>query len=216
MKREVLATASEETALNLGDKMRFGSGAVRGRRGFTMIEIMIVMAVIAVIALIAIPNLLASKTATNEAATCGCLKAFLTAEFQFYKKKDYFAPNGLELGRLNLITPDAAAAFVDHNGNGDPGTAPKAGYYYQVLHGDGNNPTGWFINGTSGPTAQMVTWGATSRAAEPYGTGDNQYLIAEQGALTKQAEPKLGAPNYKQFLLDAAPQADNTTWTPAR
>lgn len=58
-----------------GTKMRM----LVGRKGFTLVEIMIVVAIIALLAAIAIPNLLRARHNANEAAAIGSMRTISTA-----------------------------------------------------------------------------------------------------------------------------------------
>lgn len=58
-----------------------------GRQGFTLIEIVIVVAVIAVMAMIAIPNLLRSRSQTNEAAAIENIRTICSAEVMCHTAK---------------------------------------------------------------------------------------------------------------------------------
>jgi prepilin-type N-terminal cleavage/methylation domain-containing protein len=92
------------------------------RKGFTLIELMIVIAIIAIIAAIAIPGILAARRSANANAAMGNLKSFSTAMTVYQQK------NAAQL------YPPATGTAPDFTGDVDntySHLSPKGGYYYQ-------------------------------------------------------------------------------------
>jgi type IV pilus assembly protein PilA len=102
---------------------------MQNRKGFTLIELMIVIAIILIIAAIAIPGFLNAKMSANETSAVGSLRAINTAEVSYqtaYPTKGY--PSSLmELGGPDNCTPSAeAACLIDP----DLSAGTKAGYTF--------------------------------------------------------------------------------------
>jgi len=90
---------------------------MKSRRGFSLLELLIVVAIILIIATIAIPNLLRSRQAAHESAAVANLKTLNAAQITY-------SSAGGDYGTLaDLI----AARLVD-----DTFTGVKAGYKYTI------------------------------------------------------------------------------------
>jgi len=129
---------------------------IRNRKGFTLIELMIVVAIIAILAAIAIPNFLKFQAKSKQSEARTMLTGVYEAEMGFFATENYFSP-----------TADAIGF--------EPASPPK--YYL-----DPSMP-GWIVadaithftattSGNIDRDAYRDYWVETDGAREPYNTTD--------------------------------------------
>ena len=104
----------------------------RHKKGFSLIELLIVVAIILIIAAIAIPNLLRSRMAANEASAVGSLRTLNTAEITYnttYPSVGFACSlNSLAPPSSGTSATSSAAGLIDStlaSGN-------KSGYSFSV------------------------------------------------------------------------------------
>jgi len=143
----------------------------KNKKGFTLIELMIVVAIIAIIAAIAIPSLLGARKSANEANAIGTLRTLSTCAEQF--KTAYVNPATslheylAALIELNDQTK-APTAYVDATlGAAIAAASAKNGYFYA-----------W-----SNPTGVTLDYQCIAAPAAPGDTGDRFFRVSESGVL---------------------------------
>jgi type IV pilus assembly protein PilA len=113
---------------------------LRRRRGFSLIELLIVIAIILIIITIALPRLSRARMYSQETAAIGALRTLHTAQVQYYSQYGKYAASLTELGppASGAASPAAADLIGNDLSGGD-----KSGYKFTLT----GNQAGYVING---------------------------------------------------------------------
>jgi prepilin-type N-terminal cleavage/methylation domain-containing protein len=107
---------------------------LRRRKGFSLIELLIVIAIILIIITIALPRLTRARMYTQEVAALAAIRTLHTAQTQYYSQYNRYATTLAELGPPASGSANASAA--DMIGN-DLANGKKQGYIFTVSGNQG-------------------------------------------------------------------------------
>lgn len=103
---------------------------VAAKRGFTLVEIMIVVAIIALIAAISIPNILRARLATNETVAIASIRTLTTAMESYFSVQTPNAfPAGSGIAPLQILVNDRPS-YIDTSFTNNNGL--RQGYRYRI------------------------------------------------------------------------------------
>ena len=122
------------------------------RRGFSLIELLIVIAIILIIITIAMPKLTHARMVAQQTAAIQAIKTIHTGEVEYYSQYGKYAASLTELGPPASGAPSAASADIIGN---DLANGEKQGYKFTLVA----TPGGYTV--TAVPTSFGTTGAET-------------------------------------------------------
>lgn len=131
---------------------------IRNKKGFTLIELMIVVAIIAILAAIAIPNFLKFQAKSKQSEARTMLTGVYEAEMGFFATENYFS------GTANVVGFEPASPPKYYTDPSEPGTN-------RIIAAGFTNFTAT-VSGNIDRDDYRDFWMETDAAREPYNTSD--------------------------------------------
>ena len=147
------------------------------KRGFTLVEIMIVVAIIALLAAIAIPNVLRGRTTANESAAIGNLRA-LVSSVEMFRSVNAAYPTSTVGWQTAMYEPTCATEAAPTPDFGPPS-------FCNTMAGGTTQATG-LVRGYKWTYTGVATGATYSIAGTPEvlnNTGTRSFFVDESGLI---------------------------------
>ncbi len=155
------------------------------KKGFTLIELMIVVAIIGILSAIAIPNFIKFQARARQSEPKANLKALFVAQKAYYGERSTFSPNVIDIGfvpergnRYAIANGGAAATWATRSTSQEAIGSGTQGFASDVYKGFTATTTLAVTNITV--TAEKAGGGTCAPAADVgcVQTGDNTSFLA--------------------------------------
>jgi prepilin-type N-terminal cleavage/methylation domain-containing protein len=169
---------------------------VRGSRGFTLVEMLIVIAIIGILSSVAVAAYHSARIRGDEASAIAALDAINKAQFTYREtcgNHRFYAPTLVSLG---VPVPASGAAFLSADlAQADPLT--KAGYLIQMSGSEALDEPA-MCTGARPVTSYQVTADPVSPAitgGRHFGTNTDRVIFEDEATLTGEM-PETGDPPH--------------------